>query len=276
MIDKTDNKLCLHTITTKPLNISEAVKLYKKEGITGITIWQDALENRSVSGTSQMIRDAGLEIVSLCRGGFFAHKDKDKRLKSINDNLKTIDMAAELGSPLVVLVCGADPSQPLDDSRSQIKDGIENIIHHAGNCNIRLAIEPLHPMYADSRSAINTLKQANDLLEEFSSDVLGVAIDVYHVWWDPELEPEIKRSGHLKSIFAFHISDWKVPTKDLLLDRGIMGEGCINLRKIRKWVKNAGFNGFDEVEIFSNDYWKTNQEIFLKKIKEAYLKNVIS
>lgn len=171
---------------------------------------------------------------------------------------------------MIVLVCGADPSQPLEDSRKQIHDGIAAIIPEAKAAGVKLAIEPLHPMYADTRSAINTLAQANDLAESLDTPWVGVAVDVYHLWWDPSLENEIKRCGKNNNLLAFHICDWKSPTTDMLNDRGLMGEGCIPLRKIRSWVEDAGFKGFIEVEIFSNEYWKQDQSEFLKRIVKAY------
>jgi len=231
------------------------------------------LENHNIYKTGEMLRNNNIEIVSLCRGGFFPSADKNKRLKAINDNIKAIDEASELGAPLIILVCGADPAQSLDESRHQIKDGILAVIGYAEKNKIKLAIEPLHPMYADTRSAINTIAQANDLAEEIDSPWLGVAVDVYHVWWDPSLEKEIHRCGKHRSIFAFHMSDWKSPSADMLNDRGIMGEGCIPVRKIRGWVEDAGFDGFNEVEIFSDKYWAEDQLEFLHKIKKAYLEH---
>ncbi|HET9276851.1 MAG TPA: sugar phosphate isomerase/epimerase family protein, partial [Flavitalea sp.] len=182
-----------------------------------------------------------------------------------------IDEAAALGAPLIVLVCGASPDQSLQESRDQITEGIAAIIPYASSANIKLAIEPLHPMYADTRSAINTMAQANDMAEQLNSETVGVAIDVYHLWWDPALRTEIQRCGNNKQIFAFHICDWKIPTTDLLLDRGLMGEGCINIRQIRGWVEEAGFDGLNEVEIFSKKYWEEDQSAFLNKITKAYL-----
>ncbi len=128
-------------------------------------------------------------------------------------------------------------------------------------------------MYADDRSAVNTLKQANDMAEAINSPSVGIALDVYHLWWDPDLASEIKRSGRNGNISAFHICDWKTPTTDLLNDRGLMGEGCVNIKEIRGWVEEGGFTGFNEVEIFSNSYWQQDQHLFLEKIKEGYLQN---
>ena len=267
------SQLCIHTITTKPWSIEEAAKNYSGEGVKGITVWRDALANRDIKQTGQLLRDQGLNIVSLCRGGFFPNKEKEKRKLGIEDNLKAIDEAAELGAPLIVLVCGADPAQSLEDSRKQIQEGIQTILSQAKAAGIRLAIEPLHPMYADTRSAINTLAQANDMAEQINSSYVGIAVDVYHLWWDPNLEQEIKRCGENDHLFAFHICDWNSPTVDILLDRGLMGDGCIPINKIRSWVEATGFEGFYEVEIFYNKYRQQDQSHFLKKIIKAYKEN---
>lgn len=267
------SRLCVHTITTKPWTIEQAAKNFSEAGIGGITVWRDALTGRDIKQTGQMLRDYNLDIVSLCRGGFFPNSSASGRQEAIDDNRKAIDEAEALGAPLIVLVCGAVPGQSLTESRKQIRDGIAAVLPYAEAAGVRLAIEPLHPMYADSRSAINTLGQANDMAEELNSPWLGIALDVYHLWWDPDLEQEIKRTGLNGNLSAFHICDWKSPTLDMLNDRGLMGEGCINIKEIRGWVEESDFNGFIEVEIFSNLYWKEDQSVFLKKITEAYLKN---
>jgi sugar phosphate isomerase/epimerase len=267
------SQLCIHTITTKPWNIETAALNFSAAGVKGITVWRDALEGRNIKRTGQLLRDHGLQIVSLCRGGFFPNKDKTKRMAALDDNRRAIEEAAELGAPLIVLVCGSDPDQPLEDSRRQIHDGIASIIPVAAEAGIKLAIEPLHPMYADTRSAINTLSQANEMASALNSPSVGVAVDVYHLWWDRDLEKEIKRCSDHGHLLAFHICDWNVPTTDLLLDRGLMGEGCIPVKRIRSWVEATGFNGFYEVEIFSNKFWKDDQSQFLEKIIKAYKEN---
>lgn len=265
------SKLCVHTITTKPWTLEEAAGHYARAGVRGISVWRDALTGCHIGQTGQLLRDHDLTIVSLCRGGFFPHVDAAGRQAALDDNRRAIDEAAELGAPHVVLVCGAAPGQPLTESRKQIQDGIAAVLPHAEAAGVKLAIEPLHPMYADNRSAINTLSQANDMAEALNSAYVGVAVDVYHLWWDPALEAEIARCGKNGHLFAFHICDWKTPTVDLLNDRGLMGEGCIDLRAIRAWVEATGFVGFNEVEIFSNRYWAEDQSEFLAKIKHAYL-----
>ena len=266
------SRLCIHTITTKPWSIEEAAKNYAAEGVKGITVWRDTLTGRDIHKTGDILRQHGLTVASLCRGGFFPSREQSKRLAAIDDNRRAIDEAFRLGAGWIVLVCGADPSQPLEDSRMQIFDGISTVLPDAEAAGVKLAIEPLHPMYADTRSAINTLAQANDMAEKLNSPWVGIAVDVYHLWWDPQLESEIERCGKHNNLVAFHICDWKSPTVDMLNDRGLMGEGCIPLRKIRSWVEATGFNGFIEVEIFSNKYWKQDQSLFLKKIINAYRK----
>lgn len=268
------SRLCVHTITTKPWKIEEAARHFAKAGVRGITVWRDTLVGRDIRKTGDMLRDHGFEVISLCRGGFFPHLDQARRNASIDDNKRAIDEAAALGTNMVVLVCGAEPGQSLEDSRKHIHDGIHSLLPHAKAAGVRLAIEPLHPMYADTRSAINTLSQANEMAEALNSPWVGVVVDVYHLWWDPSLEQEIRRCGKNGNLFAFHVCDWNVPTLDMLNDRGLMGEGCIPITMIRGWVEEAGFDGFNEVEIFSNKFWKEDQSEFLKKIIAAYKSSV--
>ena len=268
------SRLCIHTVTTKPWNLGLAASRYAAAGVSGITVWRQALDGYALNEARRIINNSGLRAVSLCRGGFFPAVNRKEREKAIEDNLDAIDAAASIGAPLVILVCGSSPYQSLETSRGQILEGIIRILPYAEQCGIRMAIEPLHPMYADSRSAINTLKQANDMCDKIDSDYVGVAIDVYHLWWDDELEREIRRSGKNNKIFAFHVSDWLSPTQDMLNDRGLMGDGCIPIRRIRGWVEAAGFDGFHEVEIFSTKHWNRNQDEFLQDILKAYWENV--
>ncbi|HVU36720.1 MAG TPA: sugar phosphate isomerase/epimerase family protein [Opitutales bacterium] len=266
------SRLCLHTITTKPWSLDVACREYARAGVKGISVWRDTLAGRDVPAAGRQLRDAGLSIVSLVRGGFFPAADATGRQKAIDENRRCIDEAAALGAPIIVLVCGAVAGQPLAESRRQIAAGIAAVLPHAKAAGVKLAIEPLHPMYADTRSAINTLKQANDLAAQFDAAV-GVAVDVYHLWWDDQLEAEIARCGRLGKLLAYHVCDWRSPTVDFLNDRGLMGEGCIPLREIRGWVEAAGFGGFIEVEIFSNRLWQLDQVEFLRQIQEAYLRH---
>ncbi len=271
LIDTDFSKLCVHTLTTKPWDLRQCVESYSAAGIHGITIWRNVLENKNLKAAKQLLDDHNMEVVSIARGGFFPSVETKNRQAAIDDNLWAIEQAAAVGAPLIVLVCGADGRQSLEKSRDQIQEGILRILPEAKATNVKLAIEPLHPMYAGDRSAINTLAQANDMAEMINSDFVGIAVDVYHLWWDNNLQQEIIRCGKNGNLLAFHVCDWNVPTIDFLNDRGLMGDGCINIKQIRGWVEETGFNGYNEVEIFSTKYWAINQNEYLKKIKKAYL-----
>ena len=267
------DRLCIHTITTKPLEFEVACAKYAEIGVKGISIWRDAVSDLDYKTVRSCLQKNDLNPVSYVRGGFFPAMETDKRKAAVDDNIKMIQEAAEMNIPMLVLVCGAEPGQSLQTSREQITEGIENILPVAEKLNVKLAIEPLHPMYADTRSAITSLKQANEMAEYFNSDSLGIAVDVYHLWFDDDLENQVKRCGKNRNLFAYHICDWNVPTEDMLLDRGLMGEGCIPLKQIRGWVEETGFSGFNEVEIFSTKFWEGDMDEFLDKIVNAYLKH---
>ncbi len=266
------SKLCIHTITTKPWDLPTAVERYAAAGVSGITVWRDAAANcpGGIAKAGELCRDAGLEIVSYVRGGFFTGETSGERGTAVEQNKRIIDEAQELGAPLVVLVCGATPGISLPDCRRQIRDGIAACVDHAAQAGVRLGIEPLHPMYADSRSAVNTLSQALDMSLEIESPQVGVTVDVFHLWWDDRLESEIARCGKEEKLFSFHICDWKDQPEDMLNDRGLMGEGVIDVPAIRGWVEATGFKGYNEVEIFSNRYWQEDQDEYLAKIISAY------
>ena len=264
-------RLCVHTITTKPLSLEECLVEFPKRGVSGITIWRQALEGRDLGAVAKQTRDAGLEVVSLCRGGFFPAVTAAGRQTAIDDNLQAIEQAHEVGATLIVRVCGAVPGQSLVESRKQIAEGIAAVLPAAEQAGVKLAIEPLHPMYADDRSAVNTMRQAHEICDSLGSPkAVGIAVDVYHVWWDPELKAQIDLAGQTGRLHAFHICDWRTPTIDLLNDRGLMGEGCINIREISDWVDATGFTGHREVEIFSNRLWSGDQREFLDKIAASY------
>lgn len=265
------SKLCIHTQTNKPWDLEQCVKHYSEAGIRGISVWRHLLENMPLSRARRILEEQGMDVVSLVRGGFFPSVEASKRTLAIDDNIRALEEAEAIGSPLIVLVCGADPGQSQQASREQIRDGILEILPRVETAGVKLAIEPLHPMYAADRSAITTMAQANDMVEEIGSDHVGVAVDVFHLWWDPSLENEIIRCGKLKKLFAFHVCDWNVPLEDMLNDRGLMGDGCINVKQIRSWLEEAGFNGYREVEVFSTKYWSMDQNEYLDKIQEAYL-----
>lgn len=266
------SKLCIHTMTNKPWTLRQCVENYTAAGVSGISVWRNVLEGQRPEEIRLILDDSPLEVVSLVRGGFFASSDKNLRQKAIDDNMQAIEEAGTVGAPLLVLVCGADSRQSPEKSKEQILKGIIKILPNAMAAGVKLAIEPLHPMYSADRSAVNTLAMANRMAEKINSPYVGVAVDIYHLWWDETLQSEIKRCGENGNLLAFHVCDWNVPTVDFLNDRGLMGEGCINIPLIRSWVEEAGFTGFNEVEIFSDKFWTTDQNDYLEKIKNAYLK----
>lgn len=285
-------RLAIHTITTKPWSLRECIENYKRRNVPAITVWRQALAPQGPKESAKMLADSGLNVVALVRGGFFTGQDAAVRQAAIDDNLRALDEACAIAAPLVVLVCGATPGLPLPDARMQIADALAKLVPHARARKVRLSVEPLHPMYAADRSAILTMKQARELCEAFIEELpcnaagadacatiqgrrlVGIAVDVYHVWWDEALADEIAAAGRLGLLHAFHVCDWRVRARDLLNDRGLMGEGCIPIKRIRGWMEQAGFNGYIEVEIFSNERWGGDQQVWLKDIINAYQQHV--
>ncbi|HYE04723.1 MAG TPA: sugar phosphate isomerase/epimerase family protein [Planctomycetota bacterium] len=264
-------RLSVHTITTKPWSLRQCVDGYRAAGVAGITVWRQALQPQGVDESRRMLADSGLTVTALCRGGFFVAPDDAGRQAALDDNRRAIDEARAIGAPMVVLVCGARPEVPIADGRRQVAEAIAAIAPHARAAGVRLAIEPLHPMYADTRSAITTLRQARLLCAALGDANVGVAVDVYHVWWDPDLEAEIAALGAERRLFALHLCDWIPEPRHLLNDRGLPGEGCARPRRIRALCESAGFAGFNEIEIFSDRRWAMDQGDNLRDTVAAYL-----
>lgn len=248
-------RLALNTATIdKQLTLEQAVNICARLNIPAIDPWRHKIHETGLEQAARLVRDAGLKVSGVCRGGMFPAADKAGREAALEDNRRAVDEAAALDAQCLVLVVGGLPegSKDLPGARSQVHDGLAELLEYARAADVPLAIEPLHPMYAADRACINTMGHANDLCEELGAGV-GVAIDVYHVWWDPALKAEIERArGH---ILGFHVCDWLVPTKDMLLDRGMMGDGVIDIKQIHQWVMDAGYDGLVEVEIFSAENW---------------------
>ena len=259
-------RLSLNTATVKKQwKLHQIIEGCARHGIRGISPWRDQVAEFGLEQTSRLIRTHGLTVTGLCRGGFFTSKSW------LEDNRRAIAEAHVLGAQCLVLVVGGlEPeSKDLLSARQRVRDAIETILPEAQAAGVPLAIEPLHPMQAAERACVNTLEQALDLCDYFKEGV-GVALDVYHVWWDPKLEAQIRRAGK-KRLLAYHICDWLVPTRDLLNDRGMMGDGVIDLPRIRGWMDAAGYTGFHEVELFSElDWWKKNPDEVLKTCKERH------
>jgi sugar phosphate isomerase/epimerase len=264
--------LSLNTATVKKQwTLAQVIDGCARHGISGVSPWRDKLADMGVKKAAAAIRAHGLTVTGLCRGGFFTAPD------FVDDNLRAIEEAHEIGAQCLVLVVGGLPagSKDLPSARERIRDGIAKILPEARKANVPLAIEPLHPMQAADRACVNTLEHALDICDALDADgasaqcTLGVAVDVYHVWWDPKLEAQIKRAG--KRILGYHICDWRVPTRDLLNDRAMMGDGVIDLPRIRSWVESAGYTGMHEAEIFSElDWWQRDPDEVLRVCRERH------
>jgi sugar phosphate isomerase/epimerase len=268
--------LSLNTATVREKwSLREAIEGCARRGIRGISPWRDKLAAMGVKDAAKAIRDNGLTVTGLCRGGMFPAADRKGRQAALDDNLRAIEEAAVIGARCLVLVAGGLPagSKDLGGARAMVRDGIGETLERARSTGVPLAIEPLHPMYCADRACVNTLAQALDLCDELdsgASGALGVAVDVYHVWWDPELKAQIERAGD-KRLLAFHVCDWLVPTIDLLNDRGMMGDGVIDIPLIRSWMEAAGYSGFHEVEIFSaRNWWKREPDDVLATLKRRH------
>jgi len=224
-------------------------------GVPGIGPWREQIQAAGIETAARLIGDHGLVVSGVSRAGVFTAQGRAGFERVLDDNRRAVDEAAGIGAKCLVLIGGGlmPGSRDIADARALFAEGLAALLPHARAAGLPLAIEPLHPMYAADRACINTLAQANDLCDALGPGV-GVVVDVYHTWWDPSLEREIARAG-AERILAFHLSDWLVPTTDLLLDRGMMGDGVIDLRRIRGWVEAAGFQGLCEVEIFSERNW---------------------
>jgi sugar phosphate isomerase/epimerase len=245
-----------------------------ERGIRAVAPWRDQVAAAGLQATAQRLRDHGLQLSGYCRGGMFTYSDAAGRRAGRDDNRRALDEACTLGAPCLVLVVGGLPGalaghaahRDIGSAREQVSAGVAELLEDARQRAMPLAIEPLHPMYAADRACINTLEQALDVCDLLdpparngggaagNGAALGVAVDLYHVWWDPKLQQQIERAGR-ERLLALHVCDWLTPTEHLLEDRGMMGDGVIDIRRIRGWVEAQGFAGYSEVEIFSRKHW---------------------
>lgn len=264
----------IHTMTHKPWSLAECCEHFAEAGVGGISVWRNTVAPEEggvgLDKAVKIIKASGLAVPAYVRGGFFPAVDAADRQKAIDHNKTMLDEAAALGADQVVLVVGAVPGMPLSEARKQVADGIAACLEHAASVNVKLSIEPLHPMYAGDKSCINRMAEARQVCEQLQHPMLGIACDVYHVWWDPDLDREIELAGQQGTLFGFHVCDWRLNTRHMLTDRGLMGDGCIDIAGIRAKVEAAGFTGFNEVEVFSEAYWATDQAEYLKLVIERY------
>jgi sugar phosphate isomerase/epimerase len=273
--------LSLNTATVRvQWTLAQIIEGCAKHQIRSIALWRDQVAQLGLKETLRRIRDAGLKVSSFCQGGMFPAPDRAGRQAAIEDNRRAVDEAVELGAACRTLVVGGLPKGPdgrpvskdIAAARQMVRDGLAELLEYARASAMPLAIEPLHPMRTADHSCVNTMQHANDLCDELGSGI-GIAVDVYHVWWDPQLKAQIERAARAgeKRILLFHVSDWLVPTIDLATDRGMMGDGVIDIRLIRSWVEAAGYRGLHEVEILSAaNWWKRDGDEVLETCKERH------
>ena len=266
------SRLSLNQKTTNGWSVREAAEGCVRAGIPWIGLWRDKVSETGLSESARLMRDAGLRVSSLCRGGMFPAATAAERRARMDDNRRAVEEAATLGTDVLVLVCGPAPDRDLDAARSMVEEGVGGLAPHAAEVGVKLAIEPFHPVLMQERSVIVTLAQALDIAAQFESDRVGVVVDVYHVFWDPDLYQQIARASGL--IFGFHANDWLHPKPDLLLSRTMMGDGPIEIRRIREAVDAAGYTGPIEVEIFNQALWDSPGDEVLERMKERYLQHV--
>jgi len=275
------SQLSVNTATVrKQAGLLEIVEGCARHGIAAISPWRDQVAAVGLERAGRAIKDAGLRLSGYCRGGLFPATGEHVKAAR-DDNRRMVDEAVALGAPCVILVAGglpqfarpgSTPSKDIVGARKMIEDGIAELLVYARKANMPLALEPLHPMYAADRAAVNTLAQALDLADRLDAGgtALGVAVDVYHTWWDPGLFAGIARAGRGKRLIAYHVCDWLVPTRDMLNDRGMMGDGIVDLRGIRQAVEDAGYTGLIEAEIFSDHWWAQPMDHVLATCVERY------
>jgi sugar phosphate isomerase/epimerase len=265
-------RLSFNQATAEKASLREVIEGCARQEVPYISMWRHKLAELGVAEAARLVRDAGIRVSSVCRGGMFPAGTSEEREKRIDDNRRAIDEAAAVGAEVLVLVCGPSSDRDISAARAQVAEGIHAIAAHAAASGVRLGIEPLHPAFAGDRSCITTLREARLLSEQFDSATVGVVVDVYHVWWDPERDAEIALLGD--RIAGYHVNDWLVPARDVLLGRGMMGDGVIELRAVRAAVERAGYVGPIEVEIFNEALWGQPLDGVIELTKQRFVEHV--
>ncbi len=280
----TINRLSLNTATAKNLDVPTAIAAAARHGYQAIGFWRDRVAETGVERTAQLAHDAGLRVSSLCRGGFMTAADPDAIAWALVDNKAAIDEAAGLGAPELVMVVGGllaasdfggpalpDGDRDLVAARQRVVDRVGDLVPYAQDRGVRLALEPMHPIFAGDRGVLSTLGQSLDIAEAFDPAAVGVVIDTYHVWWDPQLATQIARAGHSGRISSYQVSDWVLPLDlDTLNSRGFMGDGYIDFATITSWIEQAGYSGDVEVEIFNKEIWALPADELLSTVRDRF------
>ena len=268
--------LSINQLTTRDQwSLPEAADGYARAGVGAMAVWWEKLREIGAARAARVIRDAGLAVTGYCAGGLLTARDPAERRRRLDDNRRMVDEAVAIGSScLVALGGGLDPDdRDIDGARRRALDGFAELLPYVRDAGIVLALEPLHPMVCATRSVLCTLRQANDWCDALGGgpDVhggIGIALDTYNVWWDPELESQIERAAG--RIAAYHVSDWLPDTRDLRFDRGMPGDGVIDFRRFAERVTAAGYRGCHEVEILSNRWWREDPETVVATVLERF------
>jgi sugar phosphate isomerase/epimerase len=265
-------RLSLNQITVDQWDVPQLVEGCLRHGIGSVSLWRHRIAETGLQRTATLVREAGLHVSSVCRGGMFPATDAADVARRAADNRRAVDEAAELGADVLVLVCGPAADRDLPRARAQVADGIAALLPYAREAGVRLGIEPLHPMMITERSVVVTLGQALDLVEQHDSPWLGVVVDAYHVWWDPELAAGMARATG--RVLGYHVSDWLTPTTDLVFGRGLMGQGAIDLPALSAAVAAAGYAGPVEVEVLSHEQWRRDADELVADVRARFVDHV--
>ncbi|GKQ37618.1 xylose isomerase [Streptomyces sp. A012304] len=272
-------RFSINQMTVKQLSMPELVEACRELGIGNVGLWREPVAAYGLEETAKLVRDAGLTVTTLCRGGFFTAIDPDERAAALADNRRAVDEAATLGTDTLVLVSGGLPagSKDLHGARERIADALAELGPYAQEHGVRLAIEPLHPMFASDRCVVSTLTQALDLAERFPAQQVGVTVDTYHIWWDDQAPAQIARAGAGGRIHTFQLADWITPLPEGVLNgRGQIGDGAIDMREWKGYVEAAGYTGTIEVELFNDDLWARDGREVLAETAQRFVRDVIA
>jgi sugar phosphate isomerase/epimerase len=272
-------RFSINQMTVKQLSMPELVDSCLELGVPGVGLWREPVQTYGVEATAKLVRDAGLNVTTLCRGGFLTAVDPDERARALDDNRRAVDEAATLGTEVLVLVSGGLPagSKDLRAARERIADALGELGPYAEEHGVKLAIEPLHPMFASDRCVVSTLAQALDLAERFPAHQVGVTVDTYHIWWDDTAPEQIARAGAGGRIHTFQLADWTTPLPQGVLNgRGQIGDGAIDMREWKGYVEAAGYTGPIEVELFNDGLWARDGREVLAETAERFVEHVIS
>jgi sugar phosphate isomerase/epimerase len=272
------SRFSINQMTVKQLSLPELVEACRELGVGNIGLWREPVQSYGVEETAKLVRDAGLTVTTLCRGGFFTAIDPDERAAALDDNRRAVDEAATLGTDTLVLVSGGLPagSKDLHGARERIADALSVLGPYAEEHGVKLAIEPLHPMYASDRCVVSTLTQALDLAERFPAHQVGVTVDTYHIWWDDNAPAQIARAGAGGRIHTFQLADWTTPLPEGVLNgRGQIGDGAIDMREWQRYVEAAGYTGAIEVELFNDALWARDGREVLAETAERFVTHTV-